>query len=114
MTVTPLSETHPALHYINETFDKGFMYEEGMVVYLGRVLVNAEGSYVSIDLGDMARLGLTVKSIEIENDEYVYSSVYHSFFQELIIVWTVESRVKSNTFSLHCIITGSTVGSQWN
>ena len=35
---------------------------------IGRVLVNANSSYVSIDLSDLARLGLILKSIEIVDD----------------------------------------------
>lgn len=35
---------------------------------MGRVAVNADSSYVSIDLSDLARLGYILKSIEIVDD----------------------------------------------
>lgn len=47
---------------------KEVKYEEGMNVLLSRVIVNTNSSYISIDLEDLSRFGLKVKSIEIEND----------------------------------------------
>lgn len=53
--------------YINQTFAKQASFLDG-TVYLGRVIVNANSSYVSIDLEDLSRMGITIKSIELEND----------------------------------------------
>lgn len=37
----------------------------------------------------------------------MYSSIYHSFLKELIVVWTVEARKKGATFALNCVIHGT-------
>lgn len=38
--------------------------------------------------------------------ESVYSSVYYSFFKELILVWSVEARQAGKPFALNCVIRG--------
>ena len=77
--------------------------------------MNDNSSYVSIDLGDIYRLGYTIKSVELLDDgifaipglevDMVYSSLFHSFFKELILVWTVDAREKGVSFSIHFVIT---------
>ena len=74
---------------------------------------------MSIDLSDLSRLGYIIKSVEILDDsslatifqsiDMIYSSVYHSFFHELIIVLNKASRAKGVLFSVSCIITANTV-----
>ena len=39
----------------------------------------------------------------------VYSAVYHSFFHELIIVWSPDYRGRGIPFSVPCIITANKV-----
>lgn len=83
------------------------------------MVVNDNSSYVSIDLGDIYRLGYTIKSVELLDDgifaipglevDMVYSSLFHSFFKELILVWTVDAREKGVSFSIHCVITAEIV-----
>lgn len=68
VTVHPISEKDAVFDYLHTTYVKEVTYEEGMSVMLSRVIVNTNSSYVSIDLEDLSRLGLKVKSIEIEND----------------------------------------------
>lgn len=43
----------------------------------------------------------------------VYSSLFHSFFKELILVWTVEGRKRGVMFSVHCVITADIVRLMW-
>lgn len=66
--INPSSDNHPVFTYINQTFNKQATYKEGELVYMGRVIVNANSSYVSIDLEDLSRMGITIKTIELEND----------------------------------------------
>lgn len=68
VSIRPTSIQHPAYGYINTTFFRDLKYEEGDVLYIGRVIVDIHSSYVSIDLEDLSRLGVTIKSISIEND----------------------------------------------
>ena len=118
--IVPDHPHHPLLSYLAATYSgRTSDIQLNTTVYVGRVSINADGSYVSIDLSDLSRLGYIIKSVEILDDsslatifqsiDMIYSSVYHSFFHELIIVWNKASRAKGVPFSVSCIITANTV-----
>lgn len=44
----------------------------------------------------------------------MYSSVYYSFFKELILVWTVEARRPGQTFAVNCIVRGKVANEKGN
>lgn len=68
--VPSLTDTHPVVSYIRETFyqtrETDYTCED--LTCMGRVTVADDSSYVSIDLGDLSSLGYTVYSVELLND----------------------------------------------
>lgn len=66
---------------------------------IGRVSVNADSSYVSIDLSDLARLGYILKSIEIVDDSRLPFSTLigrHGVFRGLsLLLPRTDHRVES-------------------
>lgn len=69
VSATPSGRDDPLLHYLEATYkERAEDVDEHKPVLFGRVSVNANSSYVSIDLSDLSRLGLILKSIEILDD----------------------------------------------
>ena len=111
VTIQPTYSSHPSLLYLNATFEKAPAFSEEMTVYIGRVIVDVDSSYVSLDLSDATRDQSKVKTIEIEEgvEEFIYSSIYQSYFNELVIVFTREAIRKGSPFSIPLLITVTTV-----
>ena len=42
----------------------------------------------------------------------VYSSLYHGYYQELVLIWTREAVEAGVSFHVRCVITAETVGEE--